>query len=289
MPRTAIQLYTLRDCTTPLSGLLREVAAAGFDGVEFATPFHEFPRREVRSTLTDTVLVFVGAHVYFDTLCAADTESIAQYREAGCRRVIIPHLGIEYLRTSERLADLVSSLSSLEDRLARAGLELGIHTTRELLLPFLGTSAAAPLRIDGLPTGAYHHGAWLATLGSNRTERMLRDRSPLGRIAAGTDRLTFELDAKSIATAGYTFDSVISTLGDRVSLVHVSDVCRSRRIPPDYRPVYPGDGLIDLGALLEATRRHGVEWIVVEHDCPAEPEKALEILAAQFAFDTPSA
>ena len=34
--RTAVQLYTLRDVEGSLESLLERVAAAGFDGVEFA-------------------------------------------------------------------------------------------------------------------------------------------------------------------------------------------------------------------------------------------------------------
>ncbi len=282
--QTAIQMYTVRERSTPLVGLLREAASAGFDGVEFATRFHEAQPRQVRATLEGTGLAAFAAHVDFGELVADDDDLFARYREAGCRRLIIPHLGIDHFRTGPRLDELIADLSALEDRLAGEEMTLAIHTTRELLLPFLGTPAVGSLlRVDNLPVGVYNHAAWLASLAISRTPADFWHRTPLGHIAEGTDRLKFELDAKSVATAGFGFNELLVALADRTCAVHVSDVCRSRRLPPQYRPVFPGDGLVDPHAIVTAAQAHGIDWLVAEHDNPPDPEGALRALSAQFA------
>lgn len=282
MSAYALQLYTVRDRPEPLAGLLREAAAAGFDGVEFADRFQRADPHQIRAALDGTGLTPVAVHADLDTILDDRDALLARCETIGCERLVIPHLPIERFRTRGHVRALEEELASLAADLGDT--TLLIHTTRELLLPFLPGHAIAPImRREGLPRGIYNHLAWAAARPRRRTQTALYERTPLGMLEAGVPELAFEIDAKSVRTAGFDLAAVLDTFGDRTPLVHLSDVRRSRILPPDYRPVMPGEGIVDLEAFDASTE--DVEWIVIEHDDPAVPGTVLEQLADRLGLE----
>ena len=273
-PRSAIQLHTLRDIDEPLPETIRRVATAGFEGVEFAGAFLEADPYAVREALDETGVEPVAAHADLLAL-EGDLESIAdRCRRVGCDHVVIPHLGAGHFRTTTHVDALARRLDGLADRLGSHGLRLSYHTSRHPFLPLLdrfGLGLPAGLPSPGFLWERAAEAVDLTVRGPDRTV----ETTGLARLASRTDDLTFEVDVGWAAAGGYDPVDVFGLLGDRLSLIHVADVERTRRFPPAFRSVTPGEGILDLDRVLRAARGTGVDWLVFEDDHPSDPEAAV--------------
>lgn len=273
--RPAIQLYTLRSIETSLPDTIRRVSQAGFEGVEFAGELFESDPRAVRRALDETDTVPVAAHVDLSELEARPEPVADRCRRVGCDHVVIPHLGADLFRTTERVDALGRRLEAVGDRLDSYGIDLSYHTSREPFLPRLdrfGLGEVANLPSPGLVWRLLAEGIDRVARGDGRTV----DGTGFGRLVSQTDDLTFEVDAGWVTAGGYDPAALLDSLGDRLSFVHVTDLARSRRFPPDFRSVPPGTGLVDHESVFDACDRADVEWLVFEDDDPADPERAIE-------------
>lgn len=273
-PRSAIQLHTLRGIDEPLPETIRRVAGAGFEGVEFAGAFLEADPHLVREALDETGVEPVAAHAELRAL-EGDLESVAdRCRRVGCDRLVIPHLGAGHFRTTTHVDAIARRLDGLADRLDSHGLRLSYHTSKDPFLPLLdrfGLGVPATLPSPGFVWEPVAEAVDLTVRGSDRTV----ETTGLARLASETDDLTFEVDVGWAAAGGYDPVDVFGLLGDRLSLIHVADVERTRRFPPAFRSVSPGEGILDLDRILRASRETGVGWLVFEDDHPSDPEAAV--------------
>ncbi|WP_408957573.1 sugar phosphate isomerase/epimerase family protein [Natrinema sp. 74] len=115
----------------------------------------------------------------------------------------------------------------------------------------------------GLELGYHNHDHELVALEGD-------DRSAFELLLDETDdSLLIELDAGWAAAAGHDPTSLLDRLAGRTPLVHVKDVA-------DGRPVELGDGEVDIDACAAAARSAGAEWLIYEHDEPADPAASLE-------------
>lgn len=90
------------------------------------------------------------------------------------------------------------------------------------------------------------------------------------------DPVAFELDVGWAVAAGADPVALLDRLAGRVPLVHVKDVA-------DGYPVELGDGELDVDASATAAIEAGAEWLVYEHDEPADPAASLARGAAVLA------
>ncbi|WP_123621924.1 sugar phosphate isomerase/epimerase [Halorubrum sp. CSM-61] len=273
-PRSAIQLHTLRNIDESLPETIRRVANAGYEGVEFAGAFLESDTYAVREALDETGVEPVAAHADLSAL-ETDLESIAdRCRRVGCDHLVIPHLGAGYFRTTGHVDALASRLDELADRVASRGLRLSYHTSKDPFLPLLdrfGLGVPANLPSPSFVWEGVAEAVDLTVRGAGRTV----EETGLGRLAFRTDDLTFEVDVGWVTAGGYDPVDVFELLGDRLSLIHIADVERTRRFPPAFRSVPPGEGIVDLDRVLRASRETGVDWLVFEDDHPSDPEAAV--------------
>ncbi len=283
MTSVGLQLYTVRDVPEALPDLLERVATAGFEGVEFASRVHDESPASTRRALERTGLHPIGMHVDLAMLRTNRIEVLSLAEQLDVDRIIIPHLSIETFRTIDRLEAVGRTLVDLAWDLADRDMTLMVHTTRELLLPYFDVPGLSTvLATDGMPKGAYIHLAWMGSTLVPRNHVTLRERSPLGRLSTQTSAvpLEFEFDVKSAVSSGFDVGTVLDVLGGRAPMVHLSDVVRSRRLPPAYRAVDPGDGLVDVNEVIDEVTRRRIDWLIVEHDDPADPLATLERVAA---------
>ncbi|MFD1686160.1 sugar phosphate isomerase/epimerase family protein [Halobellus litoreus] len=284
-PRSAIQLHTLRDIDSPLPSTIRRVADAGFEGVEFAGRFLESNPHVVRESLDETGVTPVAAHVDL-TRIESNVEALAdRLRHVGCGHAIIPHLSGGYFRTKSDIDGLALRLENLADRLDSYGIQLSYHVSREPLLPRLDSFGLGPTVDLPTPDVVWRLLAEAIDLTIRGSARAV-ETTAFGRLVSQTDDLTFEVDVGWIAAARYDPVELFDYLDDRVALIHVADTRRTRRFPPLYRSVPPGDGILDLDRVLEASRRADVDWIVYEDDDPETPETAIRHGSSLFALDS---
>ncbi|WP_226006741.1 sugar phosphate isomerase/epimerase family protein [Natrinema salinisoli] len=122
---------------------------------------------------------------------------------------------------------------------------------------------AARLADRGLELGYHNHDHEFVDLPDD-------DRSAFELLIDETDdALLIELDVGWTAAAGHDPVALLERLEGRVPLVHLKDVA-------DGRPVELGDGEVDIDACAAAARGSGAEWLVYEHDDPADSAASLE-------------
>lgn len=283
MSRPAIQLYSVRNIDEPLPNIVRRVAAAGFEGVEFANRFPDADARAVADALADTGLEAVAAHVDLREI-ERDPEAVAaRYATVDCDRLVIPHLPMAHYRTSSRVDRLARRLDALGAHLADHGAELVYHNQSHDFVPM-----GRPGMLDRLLTAVHPRARGASTLqtglglvGDRLHERRTArpagvpiDRTAFGRLVATTDpeTLSFELDVGGVAGAGLDPIDALDFVGSRAPLVHLKDVVADDPAPlADVESVEPETGLLDVDAILRAVEEGDHEWIVYEHDDPADP------------------
>jgi sugar phosphate isomerase/epimerase len=231
-PQLGLQLYTVRHAGLPLGDLLREVAAAGYAGVETVGTQGVAPE-VLRAALADAGLVVASAHVPLADL-RADPEAVAAtHLTLGTPMLVVPWLAPEDRPTDlPGWTALGSELDALGERLGAAGLRLAYH----------------------------HHDFELVRHGGHDGLTALLD-------AAAPERLSVELDAGWLAAVGEDPVARLAAWGPRVARLHLKDL--DLRFTPPWTDV--GDGTLDVAAVLAAAAHHGVAWALVEHDAPADP------------------
>jgi len=288
MTATAIQLYTLRDIDAPLPDVIDRVAAAGYDGVEFAHRVREADQQAVRNALERENIEAVGAHVELPPLESEFDSLLERYEAIGCTRIVLGHVSSERFRTVDRVRGLAADLCDLADRLDDRGFDLAYHTTRHDFVPTVDRFGLEPLlAVGAIPNSGWNHIA--DTLGrAFRFDESDLDATGFGHLLAETDAevLSFEVDVKSIAPLGLDPTAVFDYAGDRLSLVHISDIRRSRRFPPKYESVEPGTGLVDIDAALGGSIQSDAEWMVYENDRSSDPERSLQHGATTLSAGT---
>ncbi|MFB6136113.1 MAG: sugar phosphate isomerase/epimerase family protein [Halobacteriaceae archaeon] len=88
-----------------------------------------------------------------------------------------------------------------------------------------------------------------------------------------------ELDVGWAQTGGADPVDLLYELDDRVDLVHMKDMDAERG---QFREI--GEGDVDMLGCAEAARDVGAEWLIYEHDEPADPVESLEY-GAEFLND----
>lgn len=231
-PLLGLQLYTVRRAGLPLVELLRELAAAGYAGVETVGTQGVAPE-VLRDALADAGLALASAHVPLADLRRDPDAVAAEHLTLGTPLLVVPWLAPE-----DRPGDLAGweglgrELDALGARLGEAGLRLAYH----------------------------HHDFELARHGGRDGLTALLD-------AAAPERLGVELDAGWLAAVGEDPAAWLAAWAPRVARLHLKDLDPGRT--PPWTDV--GDGTLDVAAVLEAAAAGGVAWALVEHDEPADP------------------
>lgn len=184
-PRLGVQLYTFRNVAMETAGLVRRVAAMGYEGVEFATRPDD--PDAVADALADADVGTVGAHV--DSTAFEDVSgTLAAYAPVEPERLVLAHLPPSQFASTAAVADAARTL----ERYADAAREVGV-------------------------AACYHnHDHEFRTLEGE-------GRSAYDALAAATD-VALELDVGWARAAGADPVALIDRYGDRMPAVHLKDV-----------------------------------------------------------------
>jgi sugar phosphate isomerase/epimerase len=90
-------------------------------------------------------------------------------------------------------------------------------------------------------------------------------------LARTSDRVGFEVDIGWALAGGADPAALIDEYADRITHVHAADVDVDLG-----ESVVLGDGDVDLDAAVASARNADVEWLVYEHDEPADPIASIE-------------
>jgi len=234
----AVQLYTLR--TLPLSAdeLLGAVAAAGYAGVELAGNLGQ-SATSLRSLLDKHGLKAVSAHVQLQAMESDLPEIVRFHKAIGNDTLIVPWLPVtDRPLTAAGWSELGQRLDHLGRRVRMADMRLLYHNHDfEMVV------------LDGKPA-IY----WLLE-------------------AAKPENVGFEPDLAWIVHGGQDAVAMLQQYSGRVPRVHAKDVSDN----PDERNMADvGSGQLDWDVILPAVEDAKAEWLIVEHDQPADPLASIQ-------------
>lgn len=140
--RMASPLYIVRqDCEKDLFAVLRRLAEAGFDGIEFLG-FFGHGAKEVRQKLDELGLAALGNHVPYKDL-AADSQTVLDFhQEVGCEYLTVADLPLA------DFAKVAESLDRIADLARARGMRLLFHNHDGELIDRVEGKAALQYILD---------------------------------------------------------------------------------------------------------------------------------------------
>lgn len=238
--RLGAQLFTCRELCRDADGLERTldaIAEIGYPCVQ-VSGIGPIPPEHVADILRRSGLECAGTHMGWDAFLNDLDRVIDTHRMWGCRHAAIGALPPQY-RTAEGLERFLEELPPVAEGLAAADIDFSYHNHD---FEFF--------RLEPGPAGA----TWLGAL-YDRTR---------------PEHLKAELDVYWVQAGGGDPAAWIERLGPRQPLLHLKDMLirldadaeggRERRFAEI------GEGNLNWPAILEAARRVGVEYALVEQD-----------------------
>lgn len=123
MAKVGLQLYTVRDqLEQDFEGTIRQVAALGYQGVEFHAFFGR-SAEEVKALLDELGLEVIGTHIGYQRLVDHLDEEIAYHKAIGNKYLVVPYLTEE----QRQWEDVFDNLAKIGTAVKEAGLVLCYH------------------------------------------------------------------------------------------------------------------------------------------------------------------
>lgn len=252
----ALQLYSVRnELEADFEGVLRQVKALGYEGVEFAG-LYGHSAAEVKALCQEIGLVPVSAHVPFVDMMA-DPDLLKVYAEIGCEFVVIPYLTEEYRPGQPKFQEVIEGAKMLGEKAASLGMKLCYHNhdfefvkvDGEYALDILYKEVPASLLQTQIDT------CWVNVGGE--------DPAAYVRKYAGRAEIVHLKDF-----AGSKSENMYALIG-------IDDGKDSADTGAfEFRPV--GYGKQDFLSILAAAEDAGTKWVVVEQDQPSMGKTPIE-------------
>jgi len=244
MKKSAIQLYSIRDLMAQdVFATLKEVAKAGYAGVEFAGYF-DVAAKDMRKALDDLGLVTAGTHTGVAELTDDKIEATIEYNlTIGNKYVVVPGLPAEMTADADAWRRTAELFNKIGERLAKDNLRLYYHNHHK---EFEQTD------------GVYH----LDILFANTEPRFLG----------------MELDTYWAEYAGVSAVDIINKYQERCDLLHLKDMMNR----PDKRCTELGRGILDFKSMIALAKKYGCKWYVMEQEDFDIPELESIAISANY-------
>ena len=255
----AIQVYSVRDVAEKdLKGVLTELKAMGYDGVEFAGLYGHTPE-EVRDMCKEIGLVPVSAHVAYEEIMQDIEGAMAAYKTIGCEYIAIPYLAEGQRGGDPVWPEIKENIKKIGAAANAAGLTLLYHNHDFEFLKYDGKYMLEDLydSVDESLLKTELDVCWVKVGGEDPADyvRKYTGRAPVVHLKDYTgsrEAATYEL---------------IGMEGDqREAKKDVEPFC--------LRPV--GYGCQDFPGIIEAAKDAGAKWLIVEQDRPDEGRPTME-------------
>jgi sugar phosphate isomerase/epimerase len=158
--QTAIQLWTLRELREPLSNVLDRIAAAGYDGVEFAGIGDPGASRRA---LNEAGLGIAGVHIQLEDL-QSDPRTVGnQVRILDAPSIVLPYLDDDHFATESAVKSTATLLGMLAEDVDRP---LLYHNHDHEFVP-LGEGTAFDALVDRTTIGFEFDVGWAHAAGQD--------------------------------------------------------------------------------------------------------------------------
>jgi len=241
--QVAAQLYTVRDHTKDLAGLvetLRKVRAIGYEAVQLSA-IGPIPDEEITKACRDEGLVICATHESGEMILDEPRKVVERLDVYGCRHTAYPYPGGVSLDTLDDVKALASRLNEAGRVLHEGGKVLSYHNHN---IEFR--------RIDGR--------LMLDVLYEETDPRCLQG----------------EPDTYWVQYGGGDPVAWCGKLAGRLPLLHMKDYQTRPDNKPDFAEI--GNGNLDWPRIVAAADAAGCEWFIVEQDtCPGDPFDSLRM------------
>ena len=249
----AIQLYSVRDdMAKDFFGVLEQVKAMGYDGVEFAG-YYGKEAKDIKAKLDSLGLKAVSAHVPLAGLVEDVEGAIAFHKTLGAKYIAVPYLDEASRPGTPKWPEIVKQIRKIGEACQKAGIQLLYHNHDFEFVKIDGSYALdqlyAAVPVPYLETEL--DTCWIRVAGVNPAEylRKYKGRSPVVHLKDFVS---------GVGAAGKAMYALIDKDG-KDKTVDVID-----RSSFDFRPL--GQGKQDIPAILKAAEDAGTHWVVVEQD-----------------------
>lgn len=236
----AINLETVRELDESLTGVLDRVAAAGFDGVQFADSY-SLPGNDpaaIAGRLGGLDLAPLPPRLGIDKLRSDLGSIIPAFGALGTRSAVLTQLDSARFSSANAVDATADEMNEIAANLDEWGWNLLYHNTGNEYVD-LGREWAF--------------------------DRFLEQTS-----------MHLQLDVGSISAAGDDPAARIRQLGDRVGHIQLNDVRSGERS----HATEIGQGDVDMDECVAAARDVDAAWLIYNHDAPQDPAVSIETGAA---------
>jgi len=239
----AAQLYTVRDfCRTAkdFAASMKKVRAAGYEAVQLSGHGEDITAKELKTILDGEGLKCCATHVSYEGMRDELDRTVEHHQTLDCQLAGIGGLPGEYHGSAEGFARFAKEASGVGQKLAEHGLTFIYH----------------------------NHSFELEKFG---------DRTGLQILYEDSDPKYFqaELDTYWVQHGGGDSTAWIRKVSGRLPALHLKDMTMQGH---EQIMAEIGEGNLDWPAILEAAKKAGVEWYIVEQDtCQRDPFESLAI------------
>ena len=242
----AIQMYTLRnDAKANLYATLKEVKKLGYDGVEFAG-LYGHTAEEVRDMCQDIGLIPISAHVPYVDMVADPEGVLGQYQTIGCKFVVVPYLGSEHRPGTDKFPEVIKNIAMIGGVAKKLGMTLLYHN-HDFEFMKLDGKYALDILYDEVPADLLQTELDMCWVN-----------------VGGEDPVNYLLKYTGRAPIVHLKDFEGEKSEDMYELIGIEKKAPKRPSNFEFRPV--GYGKQNFPAILEASKKAGASWVVVEQD-----------------------
>lgn len=239
--KIAMILYTIRDSLkTPdeVARSLERVKKTGYDFVE-VTSLDDLEASAIAKMLKNTGLQAISAHSGWEALAGDPQKVIDRYKEIGCNHVVCSYMPNEF-HNEEGFHKFAKLLSGMGVHFVEAGMTFAYHN-------------------HNFEFTHYHRQSGQAILVTETDPQYVQ----------------FEIDAYWVQHGGGDPAEWIGIVANRVPTVHMKDFVIYQDNPM-FAEV--GEGNMNWPAIIQACRKSGVQYCVVEQDrCLRDPFESIAI------------
>ena len=263
----ALQLYTVRDdVAKDFKGTLQQVKALGYDGVEFAGLFGQNPA-DIKAWCAELGLNPISAHVPLAEMLEDIDKVITDYKTIGCEYIVVPYVTEERRPTGELFKQMVEEIRTIGAKCKEAGLVLLYHNhdfefqktdTGEFGLDYLFANVSADLLQTELDQ------CWVKYAGQDPVAYLEKysGRSPVVHL-------------KDYYASGEQKE-------DPYALIGLNEGEKKENKAFEFRPL--GYGVQDIPSIIEASKKAGSKWFVVEQDQPSLGKTPMECAGMSMEY-----
>ncbi len=243
--KIGLQLYSLKnelhDNPKDFIEILKDVADAGYTGVEFARGFFGKSAKEVKDACDKYGLTPISIHVFLEDMKNNYDTVLDDIRTLGIKYVVIPGLFNTYKMSEERVSGIIDDMRQCAKKFKKDGVQLAIHTCI----------------------------CFFELLDDGRTilERVLDD--------IPADLMQVQVDTVWALISGVDPIELMNRYVDRQDLLHIKDIksplpkdemLDDRRIAAIKQDEIVGEGVMNTQAIVNNAKDINIKWIIVEHN-----------------------